>query len=255
MANAAIAYANLADAGTVVASDQELTLPVSNVQNPHVSRRWRSLFAPAHLVVDLLASVSIDTVALFGMTLTAAGTIRARVSSVDATGVAGDVFDSGTVAVDANYGAYIGLLNAPANGRYVRFDLADTGGSYVEAGRVFAGLRTAFTYNHVYGWQRGWVDRSARTKTRGGQTQIWNDNAYRTLDLTFDFVTEAQMNALVEAIDIANGQRKDVLMIRDPASTNLARDSIWGLASELTPASQPTFFDVYSKQYKLEERL
>jgi hypothetical protein len=255
MANAAIAYNNLADAGVIVASDQELTLPASNLQNPHVARRWRSRFAPAFALVDLGAATPIDTVALFGMTLGAAGTVRARISSSDATGAAGDVFDSGTVPVDANYGTYIGLLGAPASGRYVRFDLADTGAAFVEAGRVFVGTRTAFTYNHIYGWQRGWVDRSVRTKTRGGQTQIWNDNQYRTLDLTFDFVTEAQMNDLVEAIDVANGQRKDVLMIRDPASSNLARDSIWGLISDLTPASQPTFFDIYSREYKLEERL
>ena len=255
MANAAIAYLNFADAGLLFASTQELTMPAAFLQNAHVARRWRSLAAPAYVVLDLLASQSLDTVALMGLTMGANGTARVRVSTVDSTGAAGDAYNGSVTAVDTKYGTHVELLPAPASGRYVRIDLADPDGSYVEAGRLFAGLRTTFAYNHVWGWSRQWTDRSTRTKTRGGQTQILVDTAFRSLDLTFDFVTEAQRDALVEEIDRVNGMHTDVLLIRDPGNVNLARETLWGLVSDLTAVTQPAIFDIYSKQFKIEERL
>lgn len=255
MGNAAIAWVNVADAGLLFASTQELTMPVQLVQNEHVARRWRSLSAPASLVVDLLAASAIDTVALMGLTMGANGTARVRVSTLDATGAAGDAFDGAVTPVDPDYGTHVEIIPAPVTGRYVRIDLADPDGAYVEAGRLFVGTRTVFAYNHVYGWSRGWTDRSTNTKTRGGQTQVLRDNSFRSFDLTFDFVTEAQRDAMIEAIDRDNGMHTDVLLIRDPDADNLARESLWGLVSDLTAVTQPTFFDVYSKQLKIEERL
>lgn len=253
--NTAIAFENLADLGIITASSQQLLMPTFNLQNGHVQRRWRSLNAPAYCVLDAGALMSIDTVALFGMTMSDNGTAQIRISTVDSSGSAGDAYDSGVVAVDAGYGSSISLLPAPVSGRYVRFDLADAGADYVEAGRLFVGTRTQFRCNHIYGWQRAWVDRSVRAKTRGGQTQIWNDNHYRTMDLTFDFLSETEMNDVVDVIDRENGLHKDVLLIRNPQSDNLARDSVWGLMTELTPAGTPQIFDVFSKQFKVEERL
>jgi hypothetical protein len=253
MASAAIAYRNLADDALLTVSSQELSLPALNLQNAHVARRWRTLFASGNVTFDLGALVSLDTIGVFGMTMSSAGTIRARVSSVDPTGAAGDLYDSGVVAVDSDYNVHLSLLTVPVSGRYVRFDLADSG-SYVEAGRVFVGLRTSFGINFDYGWQRAYVDRSIRTKTRGGQTLVWHDNNYRTLDLTFGFLSVAERNGLVETIDRVNGQNTDVLFITDPESSNLARDSIWGLISNLSPVVQP-MFDRFSKQYQIEERL
>lgn len=43
-------------------------------------------------------------------------------------------------------------------------------------------------------------------------------------------------------------------MIMEPDAANLAQRSIWGLVQDVTPVSQ-SFFDVFSKQYKIEERL
>ena len=255
MASAAVGYLNLADAGTVTAvSSQATTMPATNVQNVHVQRRWRSLVNSANFVIDLGASKSVDTVGVFGMTMSASGTIRIRLSTSDATGAAGDAYDSGVVAVVSSYNAHVSLVTAPVTARYFRADLSDAAATYVEAGRVFIGVRTPLTYNFAYGWQKGFVDRSIKSKTRGGQTQVWLDNHYRILDVTFSTVTRAQRNAVVEDIDRINGQSTDVLFIIDPASSVPARDSIWGLITDATPVVQ-SYFGVFSKQYKIEERL
>lgn len=253
--NACIAYDNLFDSAMVTASSQQLLAPATNLQVAHIAKRWRSEEAnTASVVADFLSSVSIDTLGVFGLTVSSIGTTRLRLSTADSSGLAGDAYDSAAVAVDTNYNQAIALLSAPVTARYLRLDVADSGADFVEAGRILATLRTQFSRNFGWSWQRQRVDRSIQTKTRGGQTLIWRDGSYRTLDVTFNFVDPADTYGIVETIDRLNGIKDDILFVIDPTSTNLARDCIWGLVSTITPVVNPNF-DIYSKQYKIEERL
>lgn len=262
MANAALLYNNLADAGSVTASTAAALMPVSRLLagvSPHIEERWRSSAEPAYFICDLGSSKSVDTVAVFGLTVAAGSTFRVRGSTADATGAAGDAFDSTVLSTgtyfDPAYGAIVWLRSAPATCRYIRVDLVDTPASYVEAGRLVVGARTAFTYNFAPGMARAWVDRSRKVKTSGGQSLIWVDNKFRTIDLNLEWVTAAQRDSLLEAIDLANGQHVDVLLILDTDSTNLPRDSIWGLISEPSPTLATAIPDIVSRSFKIEERL
>jgi hypothetical protein len=251
MSNALISYNNLADSASLTASSQSLLLPVSNIQNPHVVRRWRGNDGTTDFfVADFGALTSIDTVAVLGITGTQ---IRIRVSSVDSTGAAGDIFDGGSVSVDQNYLSSICLITSVVTGRYLRVDISTTG-AFVEAGRLFAGLKTKFSYNYTAGWKRTWVDPSTRTKTLSGQTQIFQRPSYRTYDVSFDFITQSDRDGFVEAIDMVNSLKTDVLFVSNPASANLSRDSVWGLMTTLTPVIQPSVA-TYTKEYQIEERL
>lgn len=257
--NAAAAYVNLLDtAATVVsATSAQILTPPSLLLDPHVSRHWRGSGGISDdIIVDLGSTQSIDTIYGMGSNLTASGSTRLRVSSVDSTGAAGDEYESGAIVgkVDPNYGYAPFLLPTPVSGRYVRMGFSDASLSAIELGRMFIGLRTQFTYNFDYGWSIQRVDRSTRTKTRSGQTQVFRDNAYRTFDLPMNFVAPEDRYGLIEAMDIACGQNTDVLMISDPTSSNLGRDSIWGLVSDLTAIIQPNLA-VFTKDYKIEERL
>lgn len=248
-----IAYTNVADpAVSIIASTSQLLTPISNLLVPHVARKWRGAGGTTdNFVYDLGASTTIDTLAVFGITATQ---IRLRVSSLDVTGSAGDIYDSGTLAVDQIYLSSITILPATVSGRYFRVDLTTTG-AYVEAGRVFLGTSTQFAFNYVKGWQRLWNDRSTKSKTRGGQTQIFKDVTYRSIDVTFDFLSQTDRDGFVEVIDRVNATSTDVLFVTNPTSVNLPRDSIWGLISSATPVVQPYDVSFYSKQYLIEERL
>lgn len=251
MANAAIAYENLFDDATLTASSQELLLPASNIQNPHVARKWRATGTADFVVADMGAATTIDTIGVFGIS---GDEIRVAISNTDATGDTGEIYDSGFVTVDSAYSSYVNLrtLNS-ISGRYFRFELSAAGG-VLEIGRIFLGLRTHFTYNFTRGWSRTWVDRSIRAKTRGGQTQVSSDVSYRSLDLTFNLISDTDRHGFIEDIDRINGQKTDVLFITNPDSANLARDSIWGLMTQLTPVVQP-YPNASTKQYQIEERL
>lgn len=250
-ANAFIAYTNLADSAVQTASSAALLLPVSNIKVPHVARKWRGNDGATDTVfLDYGSAVTIDTIAVVGITGTQ---IRVALSNADPTANMGEVYDSGTLAVDQRYLQSIFPLVSPVSARYMRIDLTATG-SFVEIGRVFTGVRTVFAYNYVAGWQRTWVDPSTRTKTLSGQMQIFQRPSYRTYDVSFDFLKEADRDGFIEDIDSVNALKTDVLFVQNPASSNLARDSIWGLMTTLTPVVQP-YTGIFTKEYQIEERL
>lgn len=180
-------------------------------------------------------------------------------TAADGLGGAGDLyfasFDVNDAELKHGYGMFVLALASPLTGRFVRLGFTDTPASYVEAGRLFVGLREAFTYNYVPGAARTWTDRSRKTKTSGGQTLIWPDNKFRSIDLNFEWITEAQADGLIESIDMVNGQSIDVLLILDTASTNLPRDSIFGLITEPGAVIQSQIPDILARQFRIEERL
>ncbi|HEV7337011.1 MAG TPA: discoidin domain-containing protein [Bosea sp. (in: a-proteobacteria)] len=258
--NARIGWQNRADEAGISASSFVIDTPPAILQNPHVARKWRGVAGEAeYLTFDLGAQRSIDCVALMGLNLTEAGLTRIRASTGDSSGQHGDAHDSDPAGASAGrvnprYPSLIHLLPAPVTARYVRIDLAEPGAPYIEAGRAFIGLAEQVTYNFAFGWQRGFADRSRTTKSRGGQTYIDRDNGYRTLDLTFEAITQEQRYGLFEDVDQFNGKRTDILFVTDPTSGELGRDAIWGLVSEMTPIGQP-HHRTYSKTFRIEERL
>ena len=163
-------------------------------------------------------------------------------------------FDATDAAYDTDYGAFILPLAAPISARYVRLDITDGPASYVEAGRLFVGLREAFDYNFAPGAAVTWTDRSRKTVSAGGQTLIFRDNKVRSAELNFEWVSAEQRYGLVETIDRVNGQSIDVLLILDTDSDNLARDSIFGLISAPTPNLYGPISDIFARAYRIEER-
>lgn len=260
MANLAFAWNNLADAGTWTASDALASAPVSRLQNRHVMRKWRVNASTAYVVCDLLSQQSIDTFALIGMVGTDPA-LRVSVSTADPTGAAMDAYDSGSLssAWDSDYLPFVHLLSSPVTGRYVRFDIAEGGAPYIEAGRGLVALRTQFAINFAPGWQLPYfTDPSLRTVGRSGQTFVELRDKFRTCSLTLPWVSETQINNFVRDVNIALGQTGDLLFITDPDSDNLSRDCIWGYFESDDPPTEPQIVSgepVLSKTYKIRERL
>lgn len=260
MASAAIVLDNLALAGNVAASSQALTMPASKLLTAHPSERWRSLSDADWFVLDSGATVTADTVMVGGLTCSEAATVRLRLSSIDATGVAGDVLDTGSVVngdsgFDIDYRSFVALLDAPADWRYLRFDISDPGADYVEAGFVLEGLREEMAVNFAPGGSVQYVDRSRVSSTSSGMTLVWNDNHFRRLDLSFPWVEEAQRYGLIERLDRASGRRSNVLVVTEPDAPNLPRASFYGLITDVTPVTFGVLFDLYGKQLRLDERV
>lgn len=263
--SSAILYQNLADDGVVSASSWIAAAPPSVLQNTHVTRRWKgSNGAAEYILVTWSSAQSIDTIALFGCAvvdasvervMSAAASSRIRVSSVDLTGLAGDLYDSGNVvgAIREEYGALVSLRPATLSARAVRIDLSESGVDAIVAGRIVIGLRSAFTLNFGYGWAIGYDDLSRIRKSAGGLSFVDRDDRYRVLNLTYESLDQADRYAHVHEIDRINGVSRDVLLMTNVDSTQLDRDSIWGLIQDMSPPMQPNLA-YFSKSYRIEER-
>jgi hypothetical protein len=269
MGNAALLTENMFDTALVSASSSEVLMPPNTLQTPHVSERWRSTNNEAYIVIDKGDTTAADTVMVRGLTATSRAIVRLRLSATDPTALAGDVLNTpyflsgtiddggtGVVNFDVNYGGFVYLFPTPQPWRYMRFDILDDAGpGYVEAGAVCIGVRTQFTYNFSAGASVGWNDRSIKSTTAGGLTLTWNDNAYRSVSLNFGTVTNDQRYGMIEQLDRVNGLHSNVLLILDPNSTNLPRDSIWGLVKDMTPVTQPQVIRLFGKTFDIDERL
>jgi len=94
-----LAWDNKWDSATLAASSQIGTLPVTNTQQPHLSRKWNTAAAvkSAYVTADLGSSLSCSMLAVLGTNLTKNATARLRLSASDAAGVGDCLYDSGTV--------------------------------------------------------------------------------------------------------------------------------------------------------------
>lgn len=269
--NIEFAWVNLFDSATVTVAGAAADMPASFLQQVDVGRKCRVVGTSMAILATYATNQSADTFALFGVgdadvaagAFLSSGTGRLRLSSSDATGAAGDVYDTTALSglVDPNYQSLIHRASAIKTGwKFARWDLAQSGASYVQAGRGFIGTRTQVAYNFVAGAQCTVVDPSTKKTTDGGQTKIRVRPKYRVYEFNLQWVTEAQATSLVRAIDLANGAHVDLLMIFDPTSSNLGADSCWGLVDSVDPVSIPGVFDsagglIRSRAYKIVERL
>lgn len=267
MANGSLLYDNLADLGTLTASAEVDGMEIDKlIDSPHVrDDLWRATGTSANFTWDYGADTSIDTVMLLGMTLGAVGTLRCRVSTQAGGSTAGDVLDTGTLSYggayfDYRYSAFVYPISSPASARYVRFDLADASGSYIEAGRLIIGARVALDYNFAPGSGFDWVDGNPVVESAGGQSLTWERMARaRRAAIDLPWVSNAQRWSLIEPLGRDVGRTSDIALILDTAATNFPQWTIWGLATEAAPSAFLAFSDdagtMFSKQISIKERL
>lgn len=262
MGRAVFVNRNLFDSATITGSSALTLAPFSNLQNGHVARVWAGRNGTTeHITIDFGSSVAWDWLMLAGLNLTAAGVTRVRASDTDSSAQDAGVYDSGSLAgrVSVDYGKLV--INRPNfdPAQYARIDLSESGLVRVEAGRGLVGLGNQVGINFQPGWSRTAVNGSPRTIGTYGQTFVDRRPGYRTLDVTFEWLSEDERNGFVEEIEnaIVNDGHIDLLLVLDPESDNLPRDSIWGYIDGDQPVVQPlvTVPAAYSKTYRVRERL
>lgn len=264
MGDAAIAWNNLVDATTtaVSAASSIILASASLLVEAHVGNKWRDNAASTWVLASLSSSQPIDTVMLAGVS-GVNPTFRLRLSSVDSTGAAGDVYDSGSVTGlpywDVRYRMFVAMLPAALSARYIRIDISEVGVSYIEAGRWFVGQRNTFDTNMQTPWTRAAVRGSVDTIGVGGQTFVDLRLGHWRIAATFDFVTESERIDFVESISstIILVGHLDMLWVRDIESMNWPQDSVWGYIDGEFSETQNLYIvpALYSVQFPIRQRL
>jgi hypothetical protein len=247
MAKPAIGYRDRIAAATVTASSQLSTLPATHLQHPHVSRVWRTGAAvtSASILADFGASYSTGWTAVAGLNLSATGTVRVRFSTVDATGAAGDAYDSGVISpggVDPAYRLFAHLIPGSPTGRYLRLDISDATLGYIEAGRWWAGrLLQSERSSYEYGFRTLTRDLGARSVAETGQVWVEERGKQRGFQMTFPSFSQDDYEAHLEILQRLHGMGDDMMVMRDPDASNLGRETIVGTIESPLDLSLPSF--------------
>lgn len=266
---AAFCFQNAAETATFTVPGALTLTPPSRLRDPQPSVRCRVEADTMVITAALSSAVALDTLSLHGIrALAADGTdmtaqiaSQVRASLADTSAQDGAAFDSGSASgrVHPYYRNLVTLRDGAASIRYVRYDLSAPGAAIIEAGFSMLGLRNQVGINFQPGASDLAVDPSIRTKARMGATHIDDRPDYRRWTFNFGALSETERFSWVEDMDRLCGVRRNILMIRNCASTNLGRDSMLGLLTESAPVVTESFFidaaNGYSKSYSLEDRI
>lgn len=259
---AAFCFDNQAEAATITASNSLPLCPPSRLQTQHVGEAWCTETDSAYLTIALAGAASFDTIGLFGLNLDATAATQARVSLIDSSGQAGELYDSGSAIgrVSNYYGNLVFLIDGAVTGLYVRIDLSQTGIERILAGFLMIGLRNQVEINYTQGASDTPVDPSIITPSRSGAEWVDQRTAYRQWEFNFDFLSQTERMGWIEDMDRLRGATKNVMMIRSCASDDLGRDTLCGRITNAPPSLNRDGFmsdglPAYSKAYTIKQRL
>jgi hypothetical protein len=252
-----LAWINRFDDATLSPGSEIASLPATNAQHAHLSKKWHTATGvkSSHVVADLGAQYPIDVLAVVGTNLTPTATLRLRASNSDATGATGEIYDSTLIGagVIADYPAIYHDLDGAQTARYWRIDLADAAvADHLQVGRIFLG--PAWSVDRELGWDISWLDGSQVEQARGGQS--WIDEGPRRRLLRFHINSTTRAEMLDNAFEIArrNGLAEQVLALIDDSDAYVPHLSMLGYVQEMTPIVQENA-RIYRQRYHLEEAL
>ena len=253
-----IGWDNKADAAALSASSEQASLPGSNVQQPHLSRKWYTATGvkSAALTLDLGASLSCGMLAVLGTNFTSAATLRLRASDADSTAVAGDKLDTGTVSANVKdgYGVIYKSFAAVA-ARYWRADLADASvPDNLRVGRLFLGPKWAPAVGMDYGWAPIVDDPSKMVESYGGQSHPEILPQRRGLQFTLSWMTEAEAYDNAHVLARACGVVKDMLAIPLETGSRISEQAVWGMMTALAPIFHK-YSQIWIQKFEIKERL
>jgi hypothetical protein len=257
MANLLISHVNLADAGTLSTASEITTLPVANLQDRIVAKKWRS---NADLVptvdLDLGAAHDIRVLALAGCNLASTDTIRVRLSLTGAGN--SEVLDTGAdpCGVVDGYGFWLLVLAAAVSARYVRLDFAASAPlTYVEAGRLWVGDAVQPARNYGYGGAEQWNDDSiVQRAPRSGAEYVERGPKWRSWAFALPALTAAEGRGTVKELLRVAGISGQVLAVPDPDSAYAPKEALIGRLARALPIQHP-HFDIRSAAFEVFEGL
>lgn len=233
---------------------------------PRVRARWPT--GAAAVLVDFGGDRQIDCVAVLSTTLGIAGSsivARARLSTVDATGAAGDAWDTGSIdaATGPDYAGNVVMIRAAgtATGRYLLVELVDGSASSIDIGLVAAGALWRMSRAQAYGFTEGRIidDTRERNPMTGAEFpgRALVNARYAAFQTALLSNTEATEHLRTAAA--LNGAWSDALWIPDIglSQAELNARSLWGAIArpgDEAGATRPVF-PGWSRAWRIIERI
>lgn len=230
---------NDVDAGVVTASSAVSSLPASNVKSFDIHNVWRATANTAHLIVDIGSVLTLEVVAAIRSNARLADTFQVRASLNDSSVTNDLTYDSGALpGIDPIYSKFVHFLPSSVSYRYVRLDMTQSVAP--EVGRLMSGQ--AWTPSRqmslVEAPESLWRDPSRRTYSLGQNVFIDAFAAQRGYRFTLRGLTDDEKISEIDELNRLRAMQKDLLICIDDDSSNLGRDSYWGLLEQTVRAER-----------------
>lgn len=220
------------DAATLVASSEEGTLVVGNLQDRRPEKKHRFTGCTAeYITFDFGQDVACNSLALVGHNLGADATLRLRLAASAANVTAAPAKDSGVVSAWPTSGKHtdedwpeqlslVRVMNSTGY-RYGRLDIADPTNTdgYVESGRLMAGAALQTRINVDLNVGLGLVSPDERTRSPFGRT--YSDNRghpSRRLILPLSAINQDDMKEGLFELQRYCGLARDFVFSLDPTA-------------------------------------
>jgi hypothetical protein len=251
---AAIGWDNRIDSAILTVTNQIETLQVANLKTTDVRQVWRAAANTVAIRADFGSSVLWGGTALMRSNAVPGDTVRIGLSTTDATGLARDAYDSGTIAAGVNpaFGMLVHFSATPATGRHLRIDLTQS--SPPEAGRWFAGPVWRPSRQFSYGWEPLWRDASRESESLGQNVYIDRKMRQRGMRFTLNGITEDEAEQQTHEIDRICGTSRDLMICRNMSASDIGMATIWGRLARPVAYPQP-YPDFFAAEFEIYERL
>lgn len=240
----------------------------SALLDPQPRNRARWSGTAAAVLVDFGASRPVDCVAVISTTLGnwgGVGVVRARLSTTDATGAAGDAWDTGSILAETSTDAMGNIVlvrtAGTATGRYLLVEVLDGSAPYVDIGIVAAGALWRLTRAQSYGFIDGRVildtrDRNDMTGAEFPAAALVNP---RFTAFQAALLSNAEATGAQRTMQARLGAVRDALWIPDMGLTQaeLNARSIWGAVARPGDDAGATraVFPGWNRAWRLLERV
>ena len=246
---------NWADSAVVTATSGAVSsLPASHLLDDDIKKIWRSGgTAPSDtLIIDLAAQREIGAVALINTNMTSGDTIYVRVSNSDPTGIAGEVYSSGTFAsgVDPAYAKFVHFIEPAVFGRYIRIAMFIPD---PEAGRLVVCPVWAPSRDRRPGAELLWEDPSVVSFSIGGNEFVDQRQTRRGHRFQLKAVTELEALEQVTELNRLRGTARDILVCLNKDTSNFGRDTLWGRMAQPARMSQ-NMQNFYTVEFEVWDR-
>jgi hypothetical protein len=243
---------------TLVSAAADPAFPAANLATNQPGEVMRTSVGTttASILIDLGTQVAMQAFFLGNTNLTSAGTWRIRLSTADATGVAGNALDTTTVnaGVSTTWKRALFVASSSVTGRYLLVNLTDATLPYLEAGI----LRALVTWNPARGYRFGsrqvLNDYSKVKKGPNGQQWPLLGPVQRGVQFSMPVISLTEYTTFGEPFERWAGVSRDILVCLDNTAADLGSVTYFGLKEQVAEYERfaPGF---YAAEFRLFDRV
>ena len=244
MTNAMFGFQNHALTGVLSASASVPGLGPDQLATPHgaTSASWRTPAGTTSgwVLLDAGAPVEWGAFGLFNTNLTAAATVRWRVANT--LPITSTVYDSGTLLFNVDPGYRYAVHFPPTiTGRYMDLIISDPSNpaGFLRAAQLYAGPVAQPARNIGYDSVFSRAVDAPALMTRGGQEFPILRHTRRSWRISLPTLGENEVWPLVDALQLAAADGRNVLFAPFPTGQQIARDVVFGRMTEPAPITWP----------------